>query len=134
MKKMFLVMSLFLSQASFGMDFDRIEKIHPDKDTIEQLKQFHEPTSSGEYSPKPGPEDIKPHKKVGRCLIAKMDSFGLDRYFSFETSKDVNTLVKAVQDGGGMEVEWFYYDLQPKNFEGIEILSLEEWEAKGKDK
>lgn len=48
--------------------------------------------------------------KPGRKFIAKMDSCGLDRFFTFETNEDADHIQSAVYNGGGWGVEWYYVD------------------------
>lgn len=48
--------------------------------------------------------------KEGRNFIAKMDSFGLDRYFLFSNDNDIDQLVTAVMRGGGMYVTFYYFE------------------------
>ena len=74
----------------------------------DNLTEFHLPTSSGQDSPKPDVSKLK--SKENLLLIAKMDSFGLHRYFEFKTNDDVNTLVQGVQNGGGWDVSWYYVE------------------------
>ena len=89
------------------------------KDFADKMVSFHQPTSSGDHSPKP---DVS--KLNDNMLIAKMDSFGMDRYFVFQNNKDVADLVKAVQQGGGWDVSWFY--VKPEDT--IRIMTLDEWQ------
>lgn len=116
MKKQFFgsLFCLLAIQAASGMEIQIIsfpisgvQRIKPDESLLKKLVQFHEATSSSEYSKKP---DMRKLEKQNRCFVAKMDSFGLDRYFSFRTNDDVEELVEAVQQGGGMNVAWYYYD------------------------
>jgi len=75
------------------------------------LKEFHKPTSSGYSSARPSMGLIESLKTDGPVLlVAKMDSFGLDRYFGFEDAQDIDQLVQAVQGGGGMDVSWYYLE------------------------
>lgn len=89
------------------------------KDFSDKMISFHQPTSSGDFSPKP---DVS--KLSDNLLIAKMDSFGMDRYFVFQNNKDVEELVKAVQQGGGWDVSWFY--VKPEDT--LRIITLDEWQ------
>jgi hypothetical protein len=116
MKKQFFgsLFCLLAIQAASGMEIQIIsgsisgvQRIRPDESLLKKLVKFHEATSSSEYSKKP---DMQKLEKTNRCFVAKMDSFGLDRYFSFRTNDDVEELVEAVQQGGGMNVAWYYYD------------------------
>lgn len=84
-----------------------------------KMIQLHPPTSSASNSATP---DITAQK--GKFLIAKMDSFGLDRYFTFSTNDHVKELHQAVQNGGSMFVEWYY--LNPEDT--ICITSFDEWQ------
>lgn len=47
-----------------------------------------------------GKPSIKNKAKNGRVFIAKMDTFGLDRFFVFKTDNDINQLVQGVFNGG----------------------------------
>lgn len=105
MKKQLIVCLLCLvnSQITLGMT---VERIMPDENLMTKLILFHAPTSSsGESKP-----DMQSFIRPNRHFVAKMDSLGLDRYFSFKTNDDVNALVEAVQQGGGMSVAWYYYE------------------------
>jgi len=116
MKKQFFgsLFCLLAIQAASGMEIQiisfpvsELQRIKPDESLLKKLVKFHEETSSHECSEKP---DMQRFENKNRCFVAKMDSFGLDRYFSFRTNDDVKELVKAVQRGGGMNVAWYYYD------------------------
>src|SRR5258708_8890433 len=104
LKNILLATFLCSAQITFGMECGRI---NPDAALLQKLIQFHESTSSSGYSPKP---DMEKFQKPGRHFVAKMDSFGLDRYFTFSTNEGVKSLVKTVQQGGGKNVACFYYD------------------------
>lgn len=99
-----ILMSLFVTPMIYCASLERIK---PDENVLKLLTKFHEATSSGYNSKKP---NMKNFQQPGRRFVAKMDSFGLDRYFSFKTDEDVEALVEGVRQGGGMKVEWFYYD------------------------
>lgn len=70
------------------------------------MKSFHNQTTSA-HDAKP---NVETRDLADKKLIAKIDTFGLDRYFSFETNQDVDTLVQAVQRGAGMSVAWYVVD------------------------
>ena len=119
MKKLLTLPALLLgAQVVFGMEIqirrvkigedvrEYVPQVHPDKTLLEKLKIFHEATdSSGQ--PKPNMEKFQQSK---RRFIAKIDTFGLDRYFSIKTNEDVDALAQGVREGHGCKIEWFYYD------------------------
>lgn len=90
------------------IDNKTLDKIKSD------LKEFHKPLSSTQDQ-RP---DISVYKKSGHVLVAKMDSFGLDRYFTFQTDEDMKNLVEGVQNGGGWDVRWYYLQ-NPEKYESI---------------
>lgn len=91
------------------------------------LREFHEPTTSSNHSPKPNVSDFK------KCtlLVAKMDSFGLDRYFAFRTNDHVDNLVEAVKQGVAMRVFWYCLEDAYK-YNLIKIVLLKNNEDSGK--
>ena len=97
-------------------------KIDADAGLLAKLVKFHEPTYSCDSSPQP---DMRCFEKQNRYFVAKIDSFGFDRYFSFKTNADVNELVKSVQSGAGMDVSWYYYEKAPKAATTIDIAGLD---------
>lgn len=58
---------------------------------------------------KTGP-DINSLVKPNRKFIAKMDSFGANRFWTFETNAGANQIQQGLYDGGGMSIEWYYLD------------------------
>ena len=103
-RSLVLLPLLLISFAAHAMT---VERIKPNEELLKKLIKFHDATSSSEFSAKP---DLNNFKKQNKFFVAKMDSFGLDRYFSFQTNDDVEALVKAVQNGCGMNVAWYYYE------------------------
>lgn len=85
------------------------------KDFANKMVSFHQPTSSGDHSPMP---DVS--KLDSNVLIAKW----IFLVFVFHNNKDVAELVKAVQQGGGWDVSWFY--VKPEDT--IRIMTLDEWQ------
>ncbi len=85
---------------------DNLEIIKPD------IQQFHKPTTSADntYGYNPSPDVSRLENDGQKLLVAKIDSFGLDRYFVFETNEDINQLVNTVKIGGGSQVEWYYLE------------------------
>ncbi|MFA6527532.1 MAG: hypothetical protein WCT20_03865 [Candidatus Babeliales bacterium] len=103
MKKIIILGALLLIGSHLTSN---IQRICPNEETIQKLKDFHSYTSSsGDNKP-----DISELIQKGRTFIAKMDSFGMDRYFSFETNADIEELVEGVMRGGGMGLNWYYLD------------------------
>lgn len=47
-------------------------------------------------------------KKGVATIIGCLPSFGFDRYYNVEDQADVDRLVRACQNGGSMEVKWYY--------------------------
>lgn len=122
-KKLSLLFIFAIFASTLSAVIDRI-----DKETLDKIKdgliEFHKQT----YSSGNGKPDVSLLKKdLPFILVAKMDSFGLDRYFSFQTNEDVDQLVKAVQQGGGMSLSWYWYRLdEPYKYDLLKIMSYEE--------
>jgi len=72
-------------------------------ENVLQLKKIHPDTSSGENSCRPKLSDQNKDDQ----LVAKIDAFGVDRYYTFETDEDINDLILAVQQGWGARVSWY---------------------------
>ena len=119
----FILLSMLTTSPLFS-DIRRLTAVEL-RNFTEKMVSFHNPTSSGDHSPKP---DVSRFKE--ELLIAKMDSFGLDRFFVFQNNNDVNELVRAVQQGGGMNVSWYY--VKPEDT--ICIMTLDEWQNQGQSK
>lgn len=63
-------------------------------------------TRSGEEK---GP-DISEYAKGNRKFFAKVDTFGMDRWFTFENKEDADHIQSGVRNGGGWGVVWYYLD------------------------
>ena len=117
MKKILLVLLASVAN-SFGIpqriEYNDVQKIK------ESLIKFHTQTTTGKYSKRP---DVSTFAGTNSLLIAKMDSFGLDRYFAFENNDDVDLLVKAICDGGGMGLSWYYLQ-DPFKYDLIKIIKF----------
>lgn len=87
-----------------------LSRVSPDDNLLTKLTSFHDQTGSGDDALRP---NMDKHQKGGRVFIAKIDTFGFNRYFMFKTNDDVAQLVQSVRDGGGMSITWLCYDLQP---------------------
>lgn len=85
------------------------------------LKQFHEKTGSGDYSPKPSLKSFAGTER--KLFVAKMDSFGMDRWFTFETDADIEQLVQGVRQGGGWDVSWYLLE-KPWTYDLIKITVI----------
>lgn len=84
-------------------------RVYPNENMIKALVSFHRATGTATNSPRPSVAGLK---KRNRLFLAKMDSFGIDRWFQFETDEDIAALAEGVSNGGGRSVAWFYYDAQ----------------------
>ncbi len=120
MKKIIFSLFFLLSIPLLGMD-----RIHPNSDLMKKFVQFHARTGSS-GTPKP---NMNEHYKADRRFVAKMDSFGLDRYFQFTTNQHVDELVQGVRQGGGMGLDWYYYEEEEGN-QGKLAADIKELAAK----
>ena len=103
MKKIYLFSLAFLINSLSAMN---IVQFKPDQTILSGMKEFA-PATCGSVDPVPNIANFKQNK---RRFIAKMDSFGLDRYFLFQNEEDAQALRDAVSRGGGRKVQWYYYD------------------------
>jgi len=117
--KILLVLSCFSAFSIFGMQRVSSEDLEIIK---KGLKEFHKSTTSSPDSSKP---DVSSFKK-STLLVAKMDSFGCDRYFAFRTNDHVNELVGSVQQGAGMRVSWYCLKDAYK-YDLMKIVPLKKW-------
>jgi hypothetical protein len=119
MKKKLLLLSLLATSGIYTMQCLDEKDIAKIKD---YLVEFHKPTySNGSNIP-----DVSKLQKNDIGLIAKMDSFGLDRYWSFQNNDHVKELVQGVRNGGGESISWYYL----KESDNINILTLDQWAKK----
>lgn len=106
-------MAIFNNFSIFCMD---VRTMSGKDTTFKALLQASTKFATTDCSTQTGP-DVKRLAQPGRKFIAKMDSFGLDRFFAFETNEGANHIQLGAYNGGGMKVEWYYADFvdRPKN-------------------
>jgi hypothetical protein len=86
-----------------------IKRVNGNDESLKSLQKDmtkFQTTGSGSKS---GP-DISKLAKDGRKFFAKMDLFGLDRWFTFEDQRNADDIQMNCHNGSSMDVEWYYLD------------------------
>lgn len=100
---LFSIIALLSTQIILPMN---VARTYPNEEILAKLKPIPQQQS---ITPNSVP-NIENYQQPNRQFIAKMDSFGLIRYFALKNNQDAAAIIQAARNGGGWDPEFFYYD------------------------
>lgn len=104
-KKSIFLLTAFVVFLCSRMNARVIRIFQPKGIPEKQLVQFHEPTCESSPSKRPFLSQINLPDNEG--LVAKINTFGLDRYYRFENDADIDHLIQSMVDGATDRIFWY---------------------------